>query len=261
MSGKFEIIYGHSPIVLSAIHDGHKVRDQLYSYLNLAEHERSREEDPYTGYLTEIADSRIIVQASRFEVDMNRPRNQAVYLDSKDAWGLSVWKSPLPPEMIETSLDIYDAFYLNVTKFLRKIIETFGHFVIIDVHTYNHRRENIFDEAPSLLNPEINIGTVSVLPSWRPLIQDFIINLTQVTINNHKPDVRENVKFLGGEFCRWINQNFGQFGCAFAVEFKKIFMDEWTGLADIHHLNEIQQALALTLPHLRQHLNFNLCAK
>jgi N-formylglutamate amidohydrolase len=257
----FEIIYGNSPIVLSAIHDGHAIREELHPYLNLKEHERSREEDPYTGYVTEIADTRIIVHTSRFEVDLNRPRNMAVYLTPKEAWGLKVWKNPPPSALIERSLEIYDSFYSSVVDMLWKVIETFGYFIVLDIHSYNHRRKNPFEEAPSISDPEINVGTSTVRPIWYPLVQDFIINLTQLTIHQHQPDVRENVKFQGGEFCRWINRNFGQYGCALAIELKKTFMDEWTGRVDIHHLNEIRQALALTLPQLKHQLAFNFSLK
>ncbi len=261
MKESFEIINGKSPIIMSAIHDGHDIRDELRSYLNLEEHERAREEDPYTSYITEIAETRIVVHTSRFEVDMNRPRNMAVYLTPKEAWGLKVWKNPLPSDVIERSYDIYDSFYAGVVDLLWNLIETFGYFIVLDIHTYNHRRKNAFDEAPSISNPDINIGTSSIKPLWYPLVQDFITRLAQLTIHNHTPDVRENIKFQGGEFCRWINRNFGQYGCALAIELKKTFMDEWTGCVNIHHLNEIRQALALTLPQLKQQLAFNLSAK
>src|SRR5690606_40970947 len=81
-----------SPVIAAAIHEGHLIRDELLPYLNLEEHERSREEDPYTDYLSEVSPSRVIVNVSRFETDLNRPRSKAVYQQPEDAWGLQVWK-------------------------------------------------------------------------------------------------------------------------------------------------------------------------
>jgi N-formylglutamate amidohydrolase len=261
MKNKFEIINGRSPIIMSAIHDGHDIREELRPYINLQEHERMREEDPYTDYLAEIADTRIKVYTSRFEVDLNRPRNKAIYQKPDDAWGLTVWKESLPTAFIGKSLDLYDEFYSNVVDLLWNIIETFGYFIVLDLHTYNHRRNSVSEAEPARDNPEINIGTASVTPAWRPLVQEFISNFSQLTLNGRKPDVRENVKFLGGEFSRWINRNFGQYGCALAIEFKKTFMDEWTGRVNIHHVNEIRQALASLLPSLKQQMKVNLQLK
>jgi len=261
MKENFEIISGQSPIIMSAIHDGHHIREEIYSYLNLNEQERSREEDPYTAYLTEISASRIVVHTSRFEVDLNRPRDMAVYLTPKEAWGLNVWKTSLPKNLLAQSFEIYDKFYTSVIDMLWSIIEQFGYFIVLDIHTYNHRRDNIHDEAPVSTNPEVNIGTAGIKPAWRPLVDDFISNFSQLTVQHHQLDVRENVKFQGGEFMKWINRNFGQYGCSVAIEFKKTFMDEWTGRADIHHLNQIRQALALMLPQLKEQLEINVQAK
>jgi hypothetical protein len=58
------------------------------------------------------------------------------------------------------------------------------------------------------------------------------------------------VKFRGGHFPQWINANFPGAVCAIAVEFKKTFMDEWTGELDHAALQRLEKALASTLPGL-----------
>jgi N-formylglutamate amidohydrolase len=242
---------------MAAIHDGHHIREELCPYLNLSEQERSREEDPYTAYLTEVAQNRVIVHTSRFEVDMNRPKDQAVYATPEQAWGLHVWKNPLPQQMVDRSLATYESFYARLADLLRGIIEHFGYFIVLDIHTYNHRRESPRIEAPPADNPEINIGLSNIQPTWYPLVEELIKNFIRYPLNNHIPDVRENVKFKGGEFSRWINQSFGQYGCSIAIEFKKTFMDEWTGCVNIHHLKDIRHMLALTLPRLKKQLELN----
>lgn len=68
-----EFYTGASPIVITAIHDGHAIRSSLRNRLKLSEFDRMREEDPYTDFITETACSRIVVRKSRFEVDLNRP--------------------------------------------------------------------------------------------------------------------------------------------------------------------------------------------
>ena len=61
-------------------------------------------------------------------------------------------------------------------------------------------------------------------------------------------DVRENIKFRGGQFSHWTHQTFPQSGCALAIEFKKFFMDEWTGKPDKTQLETIHRALQATVP-------------
>ena len=45
-------------------------------------------------------------------------------------------------------------------------------------------------------------------------------------------DVRENIKFDGGYFAQWIGERFPGTVCNLCIEFKKFFMDEWTGTLD-----------------------------
>ena len=79
---------------------------------------RLREEDPFTGGWTAIAPTRIIGRRSRFEVDLNRPRGRAVYRRPEDAWGLDVWTTEPPDDLVDRSLAQYDAFYTRAMALL-----------------------------------------------------------------------------------------------------------------------------------------------
>ena len=57
-------------------------------------------------------------------------------------------------------------------------------------------------------------------------------------------DVRENVRFKGANLDRWVHERYPETGCALALEFKKTFMDEWTGRVDEHDLHELTDAVA-----------------
>jgi hypothetical protein len=72
---------------------------------------------------------------------------------------------------------------------------------------------------------------------------------------DHELDVRENVRFRGGELSRWVNQRYGDRGGALAIEFKKTFMDEWTGVLDRRHLEGLQHALATVVAALPAELS------
>jgi hypothetical protein len=60
-------------------------------------------------------------------------------------------------------------------------------------------------------------------------------------------DVRPNVRFEGRQVARWVHDRYGERACALAIEFKKVFMDEWTGEVDDQLLLELGDALAGTV--------------
>lgn len=216
-------------IITSALHAGHDVRGALTGLFALSDAERLREEDPFTEAIADLGVSRIVVSRSRFEVDLNRSRETSVYLRPDDAWGLDIWSSPLSDTLAEESRCIHDAFYAAVGTLLDEAVESHGGFVLLDVHSYNHRRGGA-DAAPAdpLTDPEVNLGTESLdAPAARPFVESFVRSMTDAGY-----DCRENVKFRGGNFVRWVNSTYRDQGFALAIEFKKTFMDEWSGAVD-----------------------------
>ena len=84
-------------------------------------------------------------------------------------------------------------------------------------------------------NPEINVGTGSLdRDRWGTVVDAFLEALP-------RRDARENVRFRGGELSRWVNGRYCDRGCALAIEFKKTFMDEWTGALDEAHLEGLRR--------------------
>ena len=247
---------GEGAVVATAIHDGHTVRPDLIGKYAIGEFDRLREEDPHTGLWTEVASTRIVATHSRFEFDLNRPRESAIYRIPADAWGLAVWLSSLPEEEVERSLASYDQFYRETHDLLDNLAERYGRFVVLDLHSYNHRRAGPNEEsADPAVNPEVNIGTGYIdRDYWAPVIDQFIDNLRAQKVCGRKLDVRENVKFKGGAFPRWVQENYPLIGCPIAVEFKKTFMDEWTGelFEDVHAA--IKDALQATIGELVEEL-------
>lgn len=226
---------GASAVVGTAIHDGHTVREELRRLMAISEEGRLREEDPFTGEFIGDLVNRIIVHRSRFEVDLNRSRNGAVYLRPEQAWGLEVWRERPSPERIEEALALHDAYYAMLEAYLRGVEAQYGRFVVLDIHSYNHRRAG--DKAAPAdpeKAPDINIGTFSMdRRRWAPVVDAFMDVARGFDFRGRRLDVRENVAFEGrGEQARFIHERFAESGCAIAVEFKKIFMDEWTGAPD-----------------------------
>ncbi|HHH46566.1 MAG TPA: N-formylglutamate amidohydrolase [Thiotrichales bacterium] len=243
---------GDGPVIATAIHAGHEVRRELLPFLALDEATRAREEDPYTDFLVKVVPSWIVFRRSRFEVDVNRPREEAVYTRPEMAWGLQLWKRPLPETEIERSLEEYDRFYAELERVLRLLEQRHGCFVVFDIHSYNHRRRG--PHAPPddpRMNPDVNVGTGSMdRRRCGPVVERFMRDLRAYDFMGRHLDVRENVKFRGRQLAQWIHRRFPDSACVLAIEFKKIFMDEWTGVADVERLEELRRALESTLPGL-----------
>ncbi len=218
------------PIVCTAIHNGHLMSTVFKENLGISEADQLREEDPFTGYFTLISNNRIIGRFSRFEVDLNRSPEKAIYQNPEDAWGLPVRSKPLPDDVIESALHKYNLFYSRTKLFFEEMRSTFGKFFVFDIHSYNHRRNGPLapPDDPDM-NPDIILGTNNMSEEWFPLIEILRENLSQEDFFGRKLDVRTNVKFSGGNFSRWIHRSFPDSACCVAIEFKKIFMDEWTG--------------------------------
>ncbi len=241
----WQVQFGDGPLVAAAIHDGSQVRSEVVPLLALDEMERLYEEDPYTGAWTSIAPTRIVVFRSRFEMDLNRPPEKAVYLEPEDAWGLRVWKTRPPADVVQRSVAQYEAFYRHARFLLEGLAERYGRLVVFDLHSYNYRRQGADGPAADPQhNPDVNVGTGTMdRHRWAPVVDRFLADVARFDFPGRPLDVQENVKFPGGQFSRWIHRTFPDSVCCLAVEVKKFFMDEWTGQVDRTQLHAVGEAL------------------
>ncbi len=208
--------YGDGPLVACAIHDGHEVREEVAGCLGLDSAQRRYEEDPFTAGWTSIAPTRIVGRRSRFEVDFNRPRDKAVYITPADAWGLEVWRCAPATEMVARSLQAYDDFYEHLRLTLERLVIRHGKVVVFDLHSYNHIRGGADGAvAEPEGNPEVNLGTGTMNRSaWSPIVDRWLSAMRSYDYFGRRLDVRENVKFFGGQLPRWIHDNFPHTVCA-----------------------------------------------
>lgn len=254
----WSVVRGRSPLVGTAIHDGHLLRKDLADLVALTPEGRLREEDPFTAMIIEDLANRVVVHRSRFEMDLNRPREGAVYLRPEQAWGLEVWDTVPAPDVVESVLRQHDGYYAMLLELLHGIEREYGRFVLLDMHSYNHRR-NGARAAPTVQEaaPDINIGTSSMDRAyWAPVVDAFMACLREQPFPGRKLDVRENVAFAGrGEQTRFVHAHFPAVGCAIAVEFKKIFVDEWTGEPDLEAIAALRAAIRASLPVLEAALS------
>lgn len=218
------------PVVGTAIHNGHELRPDLARRMALDPDVRMREEDPFTATFIDNFPRRVVVYRSRFEVDLNRPRAEAVYATPDDAWGLELWSEELSKEQVEESRRLHDTFYVDLESMLDRVVDMHGGFVLYDVHSYNHRRPGpgAPPEDPEE-NPMINLGTGTMPEKWHGVADAFLRAITDSDALGEPIDARENVKFEGRRMAEFVHERYGTSSCALAIEFRKDFMDEWTG--------------------------------
>mgnify|MGYP001171378897 CR=1 FL=1 len=226
---QYSIKFAESPFWAVAVHDGHQLAPGIEKFMRLNDAQRLREEDPYTASIAELPVNQLVVGSSRFQLDVNRKKEDAIYIQPEQAWGLSVWKEPLPSEVLTQLYDDYTRFYQEIDRYIEQTIEHYGFFIVFDVHTYNARRKSEDEVVDVQANPQINLGTVYNQAEWRPVIDGFIESVQRQQLLGDVIDIRENIKFKGGHLAQHILHKFGAHGCVLSIEFRKDFMNEWTG--------------------------------
>jgi hypothetical protein len=236
-------------VLATAIHDGHDLRPSVAEAMLLPAQDRLREEDPYTGLAVAGVPTHIIGHRSRFEFDLNRGADGAIYRTPEQSWGLQVWRAEPIEELFTESLEIHAAYYRMLGALLDDIAAEHARFVLIDVHSYNHRRDGP-DGSPTPQDkaPDINIGTSSMpREQWAFLLDPLMEAMRGFDFNGRRLDVRENVAFQGkGEQTRFVHERYPGQGCAIALEFKKFFMDEWTGEPDPAELKAMRDFISFS---------------
>ncbi len=211
-------ITDYVPYVCAAVHDGHQFRKELWDNCLHSEYDRWYEEDPCTKDM--IAFHPIVISGldSRFEYDLNRAPEDAIY---EDAWGKQLWKTPLEEQMRAKSLQKHTDFYKVVRTLIQKLEEKFETCIVYDMHSYNWQRWE--REVPVW-----NIGTTNIdqtrfsesIESWRAILEKTPLP------NGLQSTAKINDTFQGnGYFLKFITQNFKN-TLVLATEIAKIYGDE-----------------------------------
>ena len=132
-------------------------------------------------------------------------------------------------------------------QWLEELILAHGRVLLLDVHSYNHRRDGAGSEVmPQADNPDIDLGlTTADRGRFGGVIDAFAERLAAGRLGEGTPDVRVNVRFPdGGNWPEWVFAEYGAEVCAITLEYKKTFMDEWSGQADIGRLEQLRTGLA-----------------
>lgn len=206
------------PYACAAVHNGHQFRKELWDKCLHSEYERWYEEDPMTEEM--IKSHPIVISGldSRFEYDLNRDPDNAIY---EDAWGKKLWKEPLTDTEIATSMEKHHNFYKVVHALIRKLELKFGCCVVYDMHSFNWKRWD--REVPTW-----NLGASNVdNDRYEDAIEDWRRILSEIKLPHGIPSTAKiNDTFQGnGYFLKFITSNFNN-TLVLATEVSKVYCDE-----------------------------------
>ena len=245
---KYNLGDSKKPVLALAIHNGHRIPEAMKPYTSISASDRFREEDPHTGLFAALFENHLIVETSRFAVDLNRGLEKCVYLKPEDAWGLETRIGTMPDPLYKDLLGSYTDWYNTLIYQVNRLLNIHPFLFVLDIHSFNHRRGGADAEPdPQIANPDIILGRSNMPQKLYPLVEDLRERLKGKDFLDSQLDVRCDVKFPGGQLPRFLHERYPDRVLCIAVEFKKIFMDEWTGKLDpvaMHDLQEIFVSVA-----------------
>ena len=224
----------------AAVHNGHQFRKELWDNCIHTEYERWYEEDPETKNM--VSSHPIVIAGcdSRFEYDLNRDPENAVF---ETAWGKALWHEPLSEEKKNRSIDKHANFYKVTHALISKLEEKFGIAIVYDMHSYNWKRWD--REVPTW-----NLGTSNVdndrfgddIELWRQ-------SLSEIKFPKQiKSTALINDTFQGnGYFLKYITQNFKN-TLVLATEIAKIYCDKYDYLIYPEVVASVEHQLKTKLP-------------
>lgn len=211
-------VHDYVPFVCAAVHNGHQFRKELWDNCLHTEYERWYEEDPMTQEMVQSHPIVIAGMDSRFEYDLNRAPEDAIYTD---AWGKQLWKESLSEAMKSKSLEKHQNFYMVVFELIKILELKFGNCVVYDMHSYNWQRWD--REVPTW-----NLGTSNIdNERYRDVIESWRKSLSEIKLPNQiESTAKINDTFQGnGYFLKYITNNFND-TLVLATEVAKIYCDE-----------------------------------
>lgn len=228
------------PYACGAVHDGHQFRKELWDNCIHTEYERWYEEDPETKNMVNTHPIVIACCDSRFEYDLNREPNNAVFVT---AWGKDLWKEPLSEVMKAKSLQKHTNFYKVVHALIETLESKFGFCTIYDMHSYNWKRWD--REVPTW-----NLGTSNIdNDRFGDVIETWRESLSEIQFpNNIKSTALINDTFQGnGYFLKYITKNFKN-TLVLATEIAKVYCDEYEQIMYPEVVKTVEMELKNRIP-------------
>src|SRR5690606_9114984 len=104
------------------------------------------------------------------------------------------WNGPLPEDELALSRAEHDRFYSMFTALIEALLARWGCVLLLDIHSYNHRRDGAEAEAADPAgNPDIELGVTTLdAARWGETARRFADALRHKPVAGRLPDVRNN---------------------------------------------------------------------
>ncbi|MEC4728516.1 flavohemoglobin expression-modulating QEGLA motif protein [Shewanella sp. D64] len=220
-SGCYIKIEQYLPVVCTAIHTGHELREDRLKYCLLTAEERDSHEARLTYEL--IASQPITLSSldSRLEYDLDYPK--ALSTSYKLMTEQALWKRPLSATQRLISHNKHDAFFQIYTALITKLESLFGKVIVFDIKAYTPQ------EADTSA-PLFDISTTQIdMSRWQSVVNKFHSELTKTSVPNMDTSVALNVISRGmGYLTTHTNAHFDR-TLVLAIHIKKVYLDAQNG--------------------------------
>jgi hypothetical protein len=221
----------YRPLIGLAVHAGHRLREELSTKMGVDEDDRRYDEDTHSDFFIEDFPVQLIGLDSRYEYDIDRKREQAVYLKPFQCWGKKVWQTPPSKGELEISYQKYDEAHELIEFFVEQMLAYFHKAVVLDLHTYSYKRQMYGARSAAL--PLFNVGSSQLDRKKQAKILDALLEgLRKVHLPGIPVIALENDLFKGdGAVATHLVGKFPE-AAVVPLDIKKVFMDETTGEID-----------------------------
>ena len=236
-------VQSYEPIIGLAIHAGHRVREELQSKMAITEEERLYEEDAGVDQFISDFPIQMIGLDSRYEYDVNRKLDNAIYLKPFQCWGKRVWITPPTKEELNISQQKWEEFHEMLSFLVEEIHRSQGKTFVLDLHSYNYQRTNPTRKPIDF--PDFNLAvSTQDHTKYRKALDALTNELKKLEITNGTPTVKENDVFKkDGAVATKLEALYPN--CLITpVEVKKIYMNEKTGEMNPPMIETIRRKMA-----------------
>lgn len=215
------------PVIATAIHAGHHVREEILALMEILPAQRLFEEDPATDLMIKGLSNTVWGLDSRAVYDLNRSPDLALPLTPEQFWGVQVYHTPPTAVMHRKSLAQHARFYDFMGTVVAHMLEKFNVCIVLDIHSYNISRQQ---EKGIASPPVFNLGTERLdRDRWKLHIEKWLDALKGIVLPGIATTVAENVVFFGkGELCRRLT-DWDDRVLVLPTEVSKVYIDELTG--------------------------------
>ena len=245
-----------TPIIGTAMHHSHHIRDDIRPKLEIPADERYYEEDPETHRFIGSLLHTLLPNQSRYELDLNRSPDVTIYSRPDLAWGKKVYAEELTQAQTEATLEKWYEFHTLIDAAVEDAIRRFGYAIVFDIHSYNYQRDGPTDWRTDG-KPVINLGT-RYLQLDEPLAATkdwFMRELEGHTLLGEEILTQENAVFFGGYLNRRLSRIYGSRCMTLSVEYKKVFMNEREGKVLERELMDLVDQMDASIQRLGERLD------